>query len=219
MKDKNSKRFYALLLLLVASGVVINVWQSAGEAKVSRKPLKEFPAQVGSWHQVGADYRFDEETERVLRADDYLSRAFAGTDGRAANLYIGYYATQRNGATYHSPLNCLPGTGWTMSAPGKITVKPADGGRSFEVNRYIIEQGSDRALLVYWYQGRGRSVASEYWGKVYTVVDSISRRRSDGAMVRVMVPLGRGQSEEAALEAATNLAAEVAPVLSDYVPD
>jgi EpsI family protein len=219
VKDKNKKRFYVLLLLLVMSGVVINLWQSAGEAKVSRSPLKELPAQIGSWRQVGADYRFDAETERVLRADDYLSRAYTTGEGRVANLYVGYYATQRNGATYHSPLNCLPGTGWTMSEPGKITIVPKGGGQSFEANRYIIEQGSDRALMVYWYQGRGRAVASEYWGKIYTVVDSIGRRRSDGAMVRVMVPLPKEQSEQAALDAATNLAAEVAPLLSSYVPD
>ncbi|HEV7844333.1 MAG TPA: EpsI family protein, partial [Pyrinomonadaceae bacterium] len=86
-------------------------------------------------------------------------------------------------------------------------------------NRYIIEHGSDRQLLVYWYQGRGRAVASEYWGKIYTVLDSISRRRSDGAMVRVMVPLSRGQSEQSALDAAINLAAEITPVLSGFVPD
>ncbi|HEY0322838.1 MAG TPA: EpsI family protein [Pyrinomonadaceae bacterium] len=218
-RDKKSRRFFALLLLLVASGVVINLWQRAGEASAPRRPLKEFPTEVSSWRQVGADFRFDEETERVLRADDYLSRSYTGAQGRVANLYVGYYATQRNGATYHSPLNCLPGTGWTMSEPGKIIINPSNGARPFEANRYIIEHGSDRQLLVYWYQGRGRAVASEYWGKFYTVVDSITRRRSDGAMVRVMVPLPRGQSEQAALEATVNLAAEIAPVLSGFVPN
>jgi EpsI family protein len=203
----------------VASGVVINLWQRAGEVGVPRRPLKEFPAAVGSWRQVGVDYRFDAETERVLRADDYLSRNYAGPEGRVANFYVGYYATQRNGATYHSPLNCLPGTGWNMGEPGKVTISPKGGARPFEANRYIIEQGSDRQLMLYWYQGRGRAVASEYWGKIYTVVDSISRRRSDGAMVRVMIPLSRGQSEQAALEASINLAEEVTPLLSDYVPD
>jgi EpsI family protein len=219
LKDKKSARFLALLLLLVASGIVINVWQSAGEAKVSRLPLKEFPAQVGSWQQTGTDYRFDAETEKVLRADDYLSRNYTRGDGRVANLYVGYYATQRNGATYHSPLNCLPGTGWTMSEPGKITITPPGGGRPFEANRYIIEQGGERQFLIYWYQGRGRVVASEYWGKIYTVIDSVSRRRSDGAMVRVMVPLMKGQSEQTALEASANLAAEIAPALPRFLPE
>lgn len=219
-KDKRGgRRFLALLLLIVASGIFINLWQSAGEARVSRHQLKEFPTEVGSWRQVGSDFRFDQETERVLRADDYLSRNYTRGDGSAANLYVGYYATQRNGATYHSPLNCLPGAGWSMNEPGKITISPANGAPAFEANRYIIEQGSDRQLLVYWYQGRGRAVASEYWGKIYTVLDSISRRRSDGAMVRVMIPLPKGQSEQAALEASADLAGKVAPLLPGYVPN
>jgi EpsI family protein len=217
--DRKQARFYALLLLLLASGVMINLWQRAGEQPVERRPLKDFPAAVGQWRQMGNDYRFDAETERVLRADDYLSRFYSGPEGRVANLYVGYYATQRNGATYHSPLNCLPGTGWTMSEPGKITITPAGGAKPFEANRYIIQQGSERQLLVYWYQGRGRAVSSEYWGKIYTVLDSISRRRSDGAMVRVMVPLFKGQSEQSALEASVNLAAEIAPLLPGYVPN
>ena len=219
VKDKNGVRFLVLLLFLLVSGVGINLWSRAGEAKVERRALKDFPQTVGSWRQVGADQRFDAETERVLRADDYVSRVYTREDGRAAQVYVGYYATQKNGATYHSPLNCLPGSGWEMSEPGKIMVTPAGGARSFEANRYIIQNGSDRQLLVYWYQGRGRTMSSEYWGKIYTVIDSISRRRSDGAMVRVMMPLGAGQQEQSALEAAVNLAAEVSPVLPGFVPD
>ena len=214
---QKSWRFGALLAVLLLSGVVINLWERAGEARVERRELKDFPAQVGGWRQLGADTRFDKATEEVLRADDYLSRNYVAADNRSASLYVGYYATQRNGATYHSPLNCLPGSGWTMNDPATIEIKPSDGGPSFEANRYIIENGGDRQLLVYWYQGRGRKVASEYWGKIYTVIDSAKRRRSDGAMVRIMLPVGN--SEQAALDSATSLAAAVAPVLPGFVPD
>ena len=71
--------------------------------------------------------------------------------------------------------------------------------------------------MVYWYQGRGRATASEYWGKIYTVVDSVRRRRSDGAIVRVMVPMG--DSEESAEKAATDLAAQAASELPPFVPN
>jgi EpsI family protein len=134
-----------------------------------------------------------------------------------ASFYVGYYGTQRNGATYHSPLNCLPGSGWTMNQSGMIKITPGSGAAAFEANRYIVQKGGDRQLLVYWYQGRGRAVASEYWGKIYTVLDSMRRRRSDGAMVRVMAPVGK--SEEAALASVADLAAQVASVLPAYVPD
>ena len=210
-------RFWILVGVLVLGGAFINVWDRAGEAHVERQKLETFPPQLGAWRQKGADERFDAETMKVLRADDYLSRLYVLPDNRIASLYVGYHATQRTGATYHSPLNCLPGAGWTMTDPATIMIKPGDGRPAFEANRYIIRKGDEKQLLLYWYQGRGRTIASEYWGKIYTVIDSARRRRSDGAMVRVMTPVVG--SEQAALQAATDLAAQVTPLLSAYIPD
>lgn len=213
---KASWRFTALLVLLVAGGIVVNAWGALGEAHVDRKELKDFPRQVGAWEQVGGDLRFDNQTLSVLKASDYLMRDYQSPSGVRGNFYIGYYASQREGATYHSPLNCLPGSGWVMSSPARITVAPP-GKAAFEANKYLIENGGTREILIYWYQGRGRVVASEYWGKIYTVLDSVRLRRSDGAMVRVMVPVG--SSEASALGAAEELAANVSTALPEFVPD
>lgn len=216
-RSNDKLRFGALLAVLFAAGLLINLWERAGEAHVERQVLARFPAQMGNWRQVGPDQRFDDESEKVLRADDYLSRNFALPDGRTGSFYVGYYATQRNGATYHSPLNCLPGSGWVLSSPETIQVTPASGGMAFEANRYIIQNGESRQVLIYWYQGRGRVVASEYWGKIYTVIDSVRERRSDGAMIRVLVPIGKSEPE--AISVATDLASQAAPLLPAYVPD
>jgi Protein of unknown function (DUF3485) len=63
-------------------------------------------------------------------------------------------------------------------------------------------------------------VASEYWGKVYTVIDSVRLRRSDGAMVRVTVPLGDSHdSEDVALKAALDLSATAVTALPEFVPN
>ncbi|MFL6336854.1 MAG: exosortase C-terminal domain/associated protein EpsI [Pyrinomonadaceae bacterium] len=212
-----AKQFWAMAALLLLGGAVINYWAVAGEARLPRKALAEFPAEFGGWRQSGRDVRFDAATEAVLRADDYVSRDYAGEAGGSASLYVGYYSTQRTGATYHSPLNCLPGSGWVLGEPNTVEVKPADGRAPFRANSYVIEHGSDRMLMLYWYQGRGRAVASEYVDKVYTVFDSIRLRRSDGAMVRVLVPF-RG-SERETQEVAAQFAAQVAPNLPAYVPD
>lgn len=213
--NRTNTRFWLLLGVLIVGAAIINVWERAGEAKISRKPLKELPQQIGQWRQQGEDVRFDRETEKVLRADDYVSRNFE-SKGRLASLYVGYYATQRNGATYHSPLNCLPGSGWVMSDAGRITISP-DAAASFEASRYVIQNGNQRALMIYWYQGRGTSVASEYWAKIYTVLDSVRQRRSDGALVRVMVPLGNSPAE--AEKAAVELASQAATALPPFVPN
>jgi EpsI family protein len=212
-----SARFWALLALLLAGGVLINLWQRTGEVQVDRRELQSFPEQLGKWKQLGPDQRFDPATESVLRADDYLVRNYASANGSVASFYIGYYATQRNGATYHSPLNCLPGAGWTMADGALVRVTPPGGLHAFDANRYVIQNNGEKQLMIYWYQGRGRSVASEYWGKIYTVIDSIKLRRSDGAMIRIAVPING--AFEAAESAALDLAAQATTVMPAYVPD
>lgn len=212
---KSSLRFSVLLVLILLAGVFVNGWSYLGEAHVERKALKDFPQSIGAWQKTGSDQVLDDETLNVLRASDYLLRNFRKPGSPVANLYVGYYATQRSGATYHSPLNCLPGSGWTLSEPGKATI-PLPDGSSFTANKYVIRNGEYNNLMIYWYQGRGRNLASEYWGKVYTVLDSVRLRRSDGAMVRVIVPI-QG-SEAAAQETAVEFASAAARVLPEYVP-
>lgn len=212
----NTRRVIILVVLLLAGGIVVNAWEYLGEKPISRKQLIDYPRELGSWSQVGGDQLFDKETLSVLKASDYLMRDYRTNDGRVGNLYIGYYASQRNGATYHSPLNCLPGSGWTMNSPGSVTIKPQNR-PAFTANRFVIQNGDRRELLVYWYQGRGRSVASEYWGKIYTVIDSVRMRRSDGAMVRVMIPMGASEADS--INAASDLAASAASALPDFIPD
>ena len=71
--------------------------------------------------------------------------------------------------------------------------------------------------MIYWYQGRGRTVASEYTDKIYTVLDSVLRRRSDGSMVRVMTSVSSSEAE--ALQTAVDLSAQTAETLSQFVPE
>ncbi len=211
----SSIRFAVLLVAILVVGGLVNTWAYLGEAHVDRKPLKAFPEQLGAW-QKSSDTIIDEPTMKVLRASDYLLRDFRRPDGQTANFYVGYYATQRDGASYHSPLNCLPGAGWMLSEPGKVTI-PGPNGDDFVANKYVIQNGNYRSLMIYWYQGRGRAVASEYWGKIYTVIDSVRVRRSDGALVRVTVPISG--SEQRALDAATDLAVAATSALPEFVPN
>src|SRR5437870_12539429 len=99
MSKSSSQRFWIVLVALLVGGGIINAWERAGEASVSRRPLKDFPSQLGSWQQRGSDSRFDDETEKVLRADDYVSRNYESADGLVASFYVGYYASERTGST------------------------------------------------------------------------------------------------------------------------
>ena len=150
---KSSVRFAIVLGAILLVGVIANGWSYLGEAHVDRKPLQGFPQQLGNWTQKGSDTQLDEPTLKVLRASDYLLRDYRRSDGTQGNFYVGYYASQRDGATFHSPLNCLPGSGWNLTQPGKITITRADGS-SFNANKYVIQNGGQRLAMIYWYQGR-----------------------------------------------------------------
>ena len=148
---KSSLRFGVLLALILLAGILVNAWSYLGEAHVERKDLKDFPQSIGAWQRTGNDEVLDEEVLKVLRASDYLQRDFRNPSGQVAHFYVGYYATQRSGATYHSPLNCLPGSGWVLSEPGKATISLPDG-TSFIANKYVIQNADYKELMIYWYQ-------------------------------------------------------------------
>ncbi len=174
------------------------------------------PEKLGDWRQKGSEIKFSEQTESVLKTSDYTMREYILPDNRLANVYVGYYESQRTGATYHSPQNCLPGAGWVMKEPEIVEIKTPSG-KTFRANRYRIENGIYDDIMIYWYQGRGRAEASEYQDKINTVWDSIFSRRSDGAMVRVMTSVG--DDEQKAPEAAIDLLAQTAYALNEFVPD
>jgi len=213
---KSSVRFAIALVAILVVGLLVNSWAYLGEAHVDRKSLKDFPTQIDTWSRLGADTQLDEPTMKVLRASDYVLRDYRRTDGLQANLYVGYYASQKDGATFHSPLNCLPGSGWVLTEPAKRTITTPQG-FSFQANQYVIQNGSQRVAMIYWYQGRGRTVASEYWGKIYTVIDSVRLRRSDAAMIRVTVPIVSANATS--LDAAVELAGKASEQLAEFVPN
>lgn len=201
----------AVLLMAGAAALAAN---SRSEATLPRDLLAGFPLSIDDWHGEDAA-PIDQSTMAVLGVDDYVLRSYS--QGAAhVGLYVGYYRSQRQGDTIHSPMNCLPGAGWVPVEAARSTITTATG--PVEVNRYLIQKGEDRQVALYWYEGRGRSVASEYWSKAYLVLDAAQRNRTDGALVRVISPVPRGESPASAQQIAEAFAARLLPMLPPYIP-
>ena len=171
-------------LLVTAFVAAANV--SHGEAIVPHQPLRELPYTFDGW--TGTEQPLQEQVVQAVGVSDYSNRIYLSPPAEVVQLYVGYYSSQRTGDTIHSPKNCLPGAGWDpiQSGHAKISVP---GGRQIVVNEYVIQQGLDKQLVFYWYQGRGRVIASEYSGKFWMVADAIRRNRTDGALVRLITPM------------------------------
>jgi EpsI family protein len=140
-----------------------------------------------------------------------------------ASLYIGYYESQRQGDTIHSPLNCLPGSGWEPVSKSYVSI-PVEAGShasaNILVNQYVIQKGLDRQVVLYWYQSHGRVVANEYRSKIFMVYDAVRLNRSDAALVRVVSPVIGGDpgAEARAGDRAVAFVKTMFPLLDRYLP-
>ena len=212
----NPKRVWILCVVFLAAAVLVqNV--SHGKPVPLRRPLSAFPKDIGPWHG-GPDETLPENIVRVLGVDDYVSRGYSGPGG-TVHFYASYFATTWGGKGYHSPRNCMPGSGWDVA---KLEVVPLEFSmgkqrRTVEVSRMLMQKGSDKQVVLYWYQGRGRIMPTEYSERIYRVLDSLFRQRTDGAFVRIIVPVTNGQVDRAQ-ETAVAFARRVIPAVSRYLP-
>ena len=158
----------------------------------------------------------------VLGVDDYLNRVYTSPDRAQLGLYVGYYGSQRQGDSIHSPMNCLPGAGWEPLSKSFLTipVSTAEGAAAVDANRYVIQKGLNRQLVLYWYQSHGRTVASEYWSKLYLVRDAVRLNRTDAALVRVIVPIdpNADDGEMRAERQASDFVKSMFPLLPQDLP-
>jgi len=216
-----SGRLLVLLACFVA-GAVLVARTERPEPVPARASFDGFPMEMGEWRGVQQP-PLDPKILKVLGVDDYLSRSYVAPAGVRVGLYVGYYGSQREGDTMHSPQNCLPGAGWEPVSNTMLRVPvPAAGagssGGDIVVNRYVIQKGLDRQLVLYWYQGRGRVVASEYWSKFYLIRDAVRLNRTDGSLVRVIAPIVGENGEALAEHATVDFVQTLFPQLSGYLP-
>jgi exosortase D (VPLPA-CTERM-specific) len=179
----------------------------------ARERFVAFPTRLANWQ--GTTLSIDPATEQTLKVDDYILANYSRADGKAVNLYVAYYASQRTGESPHSPTVCLPGGGWLITRLERQSLS-LDGDR-IAFNRVIIQNGAARDLVYYWFDERGRSVADEYLAKWYLLEDSIVKNRSDGALIRLTTPIESGSEDDADRRLQAFVAAAL-PRLKQFLP-
>jgi exosortase D (VPLPA-CTERM-specific) len=184
----------------------------------ARRGFAEFPLALGAW--LGRNERMDPAYLDILKLDDYLHANYFDGARHPVNVYVGYYAVQRHGLAAHSPAECLPADGWEMrSFERHVVAGVAANGRPLAVNRVVIQKGESRRLVYYWFKQRERALTGEYAVKLALLWDLVTRRRSDGALVRLITPLRPGEPAEAAEARLAAFAGHFVPHLPAFVPD
>jgi EpsI family protein len=212
----------AAVALVVLGGGAYAAAARAPDRHIARTPLAALPCEVDRWRCAG-DTPLDRKTLTVLGVDDYVNRAYEELplergSFRSIGVYIGYYGSQRQWESIHSPQNCLPGSGWQPVSSTRTTIDA--GGTALPVNRYVVQKGLERQVVVYWYQGRGRVVANEFVNKFWLMLDQATLHQSNGGLVRIVAPVAG--TDERALGSASLSAEQFArafyPRLSPYLP-
>lgn len=167
-------------------------------------PLESIPEQMNGW-SVSKTETLDSRTLQILTPTSYLSRVYE-KDHRQLGLFVAYYAVQRAGENMHSPKNCLPGSGWDIWRQDSTAVQVQD--QPTQINKYSIARVGEHELMFYWYQSKKRIIASELFGKMMLVRDSLVDGNTSGLIARITVA-DTAQDEAEAKTFATSLIREL----------
>ena len=163
--------------------------------EVIRDSFAVFPRQIGTWS--GSQQLLDPATEEVLRATDYINATYqaAGETGYV-NFFAAWYVKQTEGSGIHSPAVCLPVGGWEVFSidPTPVSLPDTPYG-TFSVNRAVIQKGLSKQLVYYWFEQRGKRMTNDYLAKASVVYDSLTKGRTDGALVRFVTQIEQGETE------------------------
>ena len=204
-----------LCILFAASGTALQKLPSAKNLP-DRKSLSDFPMQLGQWQ--GRQNYLSDEIMKSLWADDYVSAMYIRHDSiNRINLLIPFYEYQGTRHTAHAPQSCMLGSGWAMfdSVEKPIQIK---GRGEVKIMTIIWEKGDARMLAGYFFFQRGRVITSPWMNKFYLMWDAFTKRRTDGALVRVEMVVPRGQPMKDANAVLEDFISQIFERLPLYVP-
>ncbi len=212
----------ALITATVLTAAAVLAWQARPDVetvRVDRDPFALFPRQLGDW-QSSAPTPLTPDIEIALGADDYHSVQLAAPDAAAqVGLFIAWYEDQTQGGT-HSPEVCLPGAGWEIAWLERVDIAPEVGlDAPWNLNRAVIQKGEARMMAYYWFEQHGRHVAWDFAAKFWLLWDGLTVGRTDGALVRLITPIQRGESDAEAEARLKSAFVETVAVLPRFVPD
>jgi exosortase D (VPLPA-CTERM-specific) len=212
----NSPRFFTAIFLLGITAAIAQTVEFRESVPISR-PFTQFPLNIGAWD--GRADRMEQKFIDTLDFSDYLMADFKNASGMSVNLYTAYYESQRKGESIHSPSSCLPGGGWVFRESGKALVPIGDSANAkVPVNRAFIQKGDYKQLSYYWFPMRGRVLTNIWEMKIYNFWDALTRQRTDGALVRLITPVYKGESVNNAEKRLRAFMEDIIPVLDGFLP-
>jgi EpsI family protein len=204
-----------LTVLLLAAGAFGNYLRFSERRPDKEAAFSAIPLEANGF--IGEERRFSDESYEILKADTSTLRYYIGADGGRFWLFIAYFKSQKYGSQIHSPKHCLPGGGWQIQQiePYHLSLP---GGVTKEVNRLIIADRDQKQLMLYWFETRGGAIRNEYGLKFDLMRNSLLLRPTDAAIIRLTLPITRGETIDQATSRAIAYFATFYPSIAASLP-
>lgn len=210
--------FIASLAILIIACFGTLFLDEREEVIPDRQLLSNFPEEISGWKgslgTLDANY-----LQGLAGLTDHTIGDFRLADSVIVNLYVAYYESQRAKGSIHSPRSCIPGGGWVIESIDQVLVHGIEkNGVPLKANRVRIAKGDYKQLVYYWFDQRGRNITNEYLLKWYLFWDSLTKHRSDGALIRLTTMIGPNESWDDAESKLNAFASALGNKLDQYIP-
>lgn len=215
-KGPGGRAVFIVSVLLLSLTLILSRGVEFREAIPMSKSFDTFPMEIGKWqgiHQPMETIIID-----ALDLTDYIMVDYQDGKGHLINFYVAYYESQRKGESIHSPATCLRGSGWVFGQSGRSDIS-LGGDATLPVNRAVISKGPYRQISYYWFPMRGRMLTNAFQMKWFNFWDALTQQRTDGALVRVIAPVGENENPAEAEARLQGFIREMVPVLGTFLPE
>jgi EpsI family protein len=146
-------------------------------------PILDPPRIVAPWQPVSpaADWR-----PAAANPDAELRHAYSG-DGRAVDLYVGYFCSQRPGAEVVSATHRLAGGAqWLIQAQGRDRLDVSAG--KLPVQTVELRYAGQRRLVAVWYWVDGQFTADPFAAKLLQAKAALLGGPASAAVIATSTP-------------------------------
>ena len=182
------------------------------------RSFSSFPARIGAF--TGERGFLTAELVEELDLTDYVQMTYNSPSGRLIDFYTAWYASQSKGQSIHTPETCMRVGNWRFQDGQECRIDlPGYVASPVRLKKTVLTNGSERWMMYFWFRCRGRNLVNAYELKLFNFLDRLMKRRSDGALIRVMTPIGGSETPTDAETRIQLFLRKALPELDMYLPD
>ena len=162
------KTFFLIATVLIVSSLAGWVIKYRTPTAMESTGWAGFPMSLGGW--TGQEEVVAPGVIDLLKPDHIINSNFVDLESNRVNLFLGSFSDPRGGP--HSPLNCLPASGWIVEGSEPRTINFHD--RSLNIKRLHLTYKQVGHVMDFWYVTPWGETSNDYQLKLFEMMTSLT---------------------------------------------